>query len=151
MKKISTLALALVLPLVLAGCFQRTPPSHPQFGKEVWLGIAAVSGTKDAGINGAALGHFFEQGKYVLSIQLNIDKAPKGKEYHAWLEKDGDTSREYIGELMPPTGDVRHVLNFSSEKDLRDHTLVTVTLQNAGQIAVPGEILAKGTLEQAKK
>lgn len=150
MKKLSFLLVVLVFPLALAAC-GRTPPSHPQFGKETWLGISALTGTKDAGVNGAALGHFFEQGKYVLSVQLNIDAAPKGKEYHAWLEKAEFTDREYLGELMSPTGDVRHVLNFTSDKDLREYRNVIVTLQDAGKIAVPGEILAKGTLEDSKK
>ncbi len=151
MKKLSTLLLVLALPLVLTSCFGRTPPSHPQFGKETWLGISALAGTKDAGVNGAALGHFFEQGKFILSIQLNIDAAPKGKEYHAWLQKGETTEREYLGELMSPTGDVRHVLNFTSDKDLREFRNVLVTLQDAGKTAVPGEILAKGILEDSKK
>ena len=150
MKKISLFAITLVLPLLVAGCFQRTAPSHPQFGKETWLGIAALSGTKDAGVNGAALAHYFEQGKYILSIQLNIDKAPKGKEYHAWVENPS-MEREYVGELMSPTGDVRHVLSFTSDKDLRTFRSVIVTLQDAGRIAVPGQILAKGTLDDVKK
>lgn len=152
MKKLSTLLIALALPLVLVGCFGRTPPSHPQFGKETWLGISALSGTKDAGVNGAALAHYFEEGKkYILSIQLNIDVAPKGKEYHAWLQKGDSTDREYLGELMSPTGDVRHVLNFMSDKDLREFRTVIVTLQDAGKTGVPGQILAKGTLEDSKK
>ncbi len=151
MKRLSTLIAILALPLFVAGCFGRTPPSHPQFGKETWLGISALSGTKDAAVNGAALGHYFEQGKFILSVQLNIDAAPKGKEYHAWLEKDGTTERVYLGELMSPTGDVRHVMNFTSDTDLRDYRSLIVTLQNASQIGVPGETLAKGILEDSKK
>jgi hypothetical protein len=151
MKKLSTYAIALLLPLLVAGCYQRTPASHPQFGKETWVGIAALAGTVDAGVNGAALGHYFEKGEYVLSVQLNIDKAPKGKEYHVWLEKDASTDRMYAGELQSPTGDVRHVLNFSSATDLRAYRTVIVALQDAGKISIPGQILAKGTLEDAKK
>lgn len=142
---------AFVLTLSLAGCFGTEPPSHPQFGKQTWIALGPIAGTKDAAINGAIRAHYFEGGKYVFALQLNIEQAPKGKTYMAWLEKPGSTDRVYAGELMSPTGDVRHVLSYNSDTDLREYRTVYVTLQNSAPSPVPAEPIARGTLEDVKQ
>ena len=53
--------------LVLAfDTVKTTGEAQKLVGKEAWLGIAALAGTVDAGVNGVAIGHFFEKGEYIL-------------------------------------------------------------------------------------
>ena len=143
---------ALILPLsLLAAACSYTPPSNPQYGNQAWLSISAMTGIKDPAINGAAIARYFEKGRYAINIQLNVDAASKGKVYYVWVEKIGTTEREGLGELQSPTGDVRHVLAFNSEKDLREFASVLVTVQDEGKTAFPGDPVARGTLEIPKK
>lgn len=140
-----TVSLALLTgTILLAGCFQRPQTSHPQFGKEVWVGVAALSGTKDPAVNGAAIGHLFEDGTFVESVQLNIDPAPRGSEYGAWLTNDKRTERIFLGVLSSATNDVRYNLSYKGKDDPRPFTIASVTLQSEGKHAVPGQEVANG-------
>lgn len=151
MSKRLSAVLLLSLTLSLSACFtQPKPAEHPKFGKEAWIGLTAVAGTQDPAVNGAAIGHLFADGTFIQTIQLNIEKAPKGKMYAAWLLK-GDTDRLYLGELQSPTGDVRHSLTFTIKQDMRDYRTLIVTLQDNGKTGTPGVTVAKGTVEDVKK
>lgn len=150
MRKVISTAIALSLGLALSACTY-TPPSHPQYGAQTWLSLTALTGTKDPAINGAAIARYFEGGRYAMNVQLNVEVAPPKKAYNVWVQKQDGSDRVNLGELMSPTGDVRHVLTFNSEKDLRDFTVVIVTLQDDGKTEIPAEPVAKGTLEVPKQ
>lgn len=138
------------IALALAGCFAPQDAMHPQFGKEVWVAVAAISGTKDPAINGAAIGHVFLDKTFVQTIQLNIDPAPAGKEYGAWLVNAQGSDRIFLGVLKSATNDVRHALAYKGTDDPRGYPTLLVTLQDTGKHAVPGPEVARGTADVSK-
>lgn len=149
--KTRALSLAVLsLSLALGGCFSKQETTHPQFGKELWVGVAALSGTKDPTINGAAIGHAFLDGTFVETIQLNIDPAPKGKDYGVWLLQQSTDAPIFLGFLSSATNDVRHGLTYKGKENPRTYKTVSVTLQDIGKHTAPGTEIAKGTVNVSK-
>lgn len=138
------------MALALAGCFAPQDATHPQFGKEIWVSVAAISGTKDPAINGAGIGHVFLDGTFLQTVQLNIDPAARGKEYGVWLIDAAGSERIFLGVLKSATNDVRHALTYKGNDNPRTFPTVLVTLQDAGKYGVPGPEVARGTAEVSK-
>ena len=95
--------------------------------------------------NGVAHGHFFDSGKFVHTMQLNIAPAPDGYFYEGWLTS---TDGEIIstGHLRNHLGDARHQHRFEVDADVRSHTTVIVTLEPDDGDPAPGKHVAEGVL-----
>jgi hypothetical protein len=98
----------------------------PNYGKETYLAIGALAGIKPAVANGVADMHVFEKGVTLVGLKLNIQPA-EGGAYVAWAENTATKERVRLGELQNPSGDVRHALNATMDKDLRAFTRIVVT------------------------
>lgn len=123
--------------------------AHPTGGKEIWLAIAPMNATTEQPANGVAQAHYFEKGHYLSTIQLNIEPAPGGQYYEAWV-RTGDDSVS-LGHMANPLGDVRHSVQFEADQDLRDHLEVVVTLEADDGNPLPGATIASGTLKVTKR
>ena len=105
----------------------RGPWKAPGHGKELWFAIGAMTGVPGVNANGVAQGHYLEDGTSIVTIQLNVEQAPEGSYYEAWLVPSAEGERMSIGHLRTPFGDVRHQLKFIEETDIRGFAAVRVT------------------------
>ncbi len=121
---------------------------HPEHGKEVWFGMGAMKGENGKKANGVAQAHVFEDGTTLATVNLNIEVAPKGSAYVAWLQKPGTAERIRIEELLNPLNDVRYLITADVAQDLRDWTEVVVTLQGPGGPSADDPVVASGILKQ---
>lgn len=136
------------VPVIMLQGKELTDPNH---GKELWLGVAPISGVGDMNANGVIQGQYFEDGTYFHSLKVNIELPPAGKQYIGWLlEPDG---KEWVrtGELSSPTRDVRHGLRLTLQRDLRMFTVVRVTLESVGSEPTKALVVAEGTLKEQKR
>ena len=124
---------------------------HPQFGKETWFAVGALEPLAPAKANGVGEMHTFGKGVSIVTVQLNITAAPRGSHHVAWVGKPNSTERVRVGELMNPTGDVRHAASVTVEKDLRDYTEVSVTLEKASGASESDPLEAKGQLTERRR
>jgi len=119
----------------------------PDHGKEVWLGVGAVSGTADTPANGVAAGHYLEDGTYFLGLQVNIYAAPRGSFYEVWIAPSDD-KQSWIpfGHLTNPVGDVRHTLNAHQKGDFRKKRKIIITQELDDGNPDPSEVVAEAEL-----
>ena len=136
-----------VLQQVLPG---QGPVDTPDHGKELWFALTALAGTNGKPANGVAQAHYLEDGTFIHTIQLNIERAPEGSFYEAWLGKEGSDPVS-TGHLRTPFGDVRHSLKFLGEQDLRSYPNVLVTLEKDDGDASASETAAEGILKEIKR
>ncbi len=124
----------------------------PEYGKEVWLAIGPMMGLAGTQANGAVQAHYFEKGVLKVTVQVNIEKAPEGNVYVAWLKKEGGSPQDMVklGQMETPYEDVRHTGNFPIAQDLRDLKKVVITVQKPGS-AAPGTPVAEGTMKEVQR
>ena len=116
MYRFVSITVSTLLLMILSACGathvkidgQNTAGVTSQHGKELWLSVVPLTGVGGINANGAAQAHYFEDGVFVLLLQLNIDPAPKGSLYTGWLLKQDGTDPKSLGMLVNPSGDVRH-------------------------------------------
>lgn len=163
MKKSSLLLLSLVLVLTACGD-QRSereesmnteqiqyPMPHngkveyAGHGNEEWFAYGALTGVEDFNANGVAQSHYFVDGRYLHTANLNIEPAPDGYFYEGWLVKGPSVIS--AGHLSNPFGDVRHSLRFEADKDYRDHLSVIITLEPDDGNPAPAQHVAEGKLK----
>jgi len=114
-------------------------------GQEAWFAVGAMQGVGELA-NGVVQAHVFDDGAYRLELQLNIERAPDGSFYEAWLAEEGSTPVS-LGHLYSRFGDARHTLQYDAQEDLRSMTRVQVTLEpDDGDPAQGQELVAEGTL-----
>lgn len=163
----STALFLILLPLFLTACgpkdevtgvesFQFNFPTggkivDPRFGREVWFAYGPVAGRGGVPANGLAKTHIFERGESVHTLQVNIALPKEGAFYEGWLIDAQTDERISTGHLKSTSGDVRHHLNFETEKDLRAFTAVEITLEKDDGNPEPGAIVAKGVLKELKR
>jgi hypothetical protein len=114
-------------------------------GKELWFAIGAISGAPEVSANGVAQAHYFENGIYRLLVQLNIEQAPQGYRYDAWLVPASGNA-VLAGRFTSTFGDVRHSLSFETENDLRSAQEVQVTLELDDENPALGKVVATARL-----
>ena len=124
---------------------------HPVHGKEVWFGVGAMSGEGKTNANGVAQAHVFADGATVATVSLNIQPAPKGSRFVAWLQKPGSIERVRLDVLQNPLNDVRHVITADVSKDLRAYTEVVVTQERASGASDTDPVVAKGTMKERRR
>lgn len=124
---------------------------HPQYGKEDWFGIGAMSGLGDVKANGVAQSNIFENGKSIIIVNLNIEPAAKGFQYVAWAQHPDTNERIRLAALQNPFGDVRHVISAESDNDLREYTTILVIKESTGGPSATDKIQAKGVLKHQSR
>lgn len=120
---------------------------HPVHGKEVWFGIGPVSGVAPTRANGAAQIHVFEDGTSSATVTLNIEPAPTGSRYVAWLQKPGTSERIRLDILQNPLRDVRHAATVEIDKDVRSYLDAVVTLERKSGPSETDPVRAIGTVK----
>lgn len=136
-----------VLQQVMPG---QSPVTTPDHGRELWFALTAMGGVPGTPANGVAQAHYLEDGTFIHTIQLNIERAPEGFFYEAWLSKSGGEPVS-TGHLRTPFGDVRHQLKHIGDADLRSYTSVRVTLEKDDGNPAPSETVAEGLLKEIKR
>ena len=133
-----------VIPQVLPG---QGPVDAPGHGKELWFAIGAMTGVPGVNANGVTQGHYLEDGTSIVTIQLNVEQAPDGSFYEAWLVPASGQLKS-IGHLRTPFGDVRHSLKFIEETDIRGFVAVRVTQEQDDGNSAASPPVAEGLLKE---
>lgn len=124
---------------------------HPVHGKEQWFGLGAMGGNGKVNANGVVQSHVFADGATIVTVNLNIQPAPKGSRFVAWLAKTGSKERVRLDVLQNPLNDVRHVITTEIAKDLRAYTDVLVTLERQSGPNETDPVQSKGLLKQVER
>jgi hypothetical protein len=121
---------------------------HPVHGKETWFAVGAMTGEGKINANGVAQVHVFADKTSTATVNLNIQPAPAGSRYVAWVRKpSGGTERIRLDELLNVLKDVRHVITVEVDKDLSAYTEVIVTQEKKSGASDSDPIVAKGALK----
>jgi hypothetical protein len=156
-RTVSAVLLGLSLAL-LSSCLQQDAPKPPvpdvTFGQpagtrgDLAFSIGAMSGVGDTSANGAVTVQRLDDGSDVVALRLNIDPAPKGSFYMAWLTLPDGSKPVAIGRLVNPLQDGRHEIRIQTRKSLfGTHTRAVVSLEKTEAIQTPGMSVAEGTLK----
>ncbi len=168
MKRVLPIA---VLSLLLISCKEQVEVSSPddttieynvpmpsggeftdvEEGSEEWFAIGPMAGVGESKANGVAEGHVFETGVYRFTMQLNVERAPDGSFYEAWLVNPSTQDTVSAGHLSSHFGDVRHYLQYQTDKDMRDYTTVKVTLEADDGNPAPATPVAEGAIVHRKR
>ena len=124
---------------------------HPVHGKELWFAVGPLKGEGKTNANGVAQSHVFADGTTVATVNLNIQPAPKGFRFVAWLRKPGALERVRLDTMMNPLHDVRHLVTVEVAKDLRAYTDVLVTLERTSGPDESDPVQATGVLKVQKR
>ena len=118
-------------------------------GSEEWFAYGAMGPSADVPANGVAQAHRFQDGRFLHTIQLNVQPAQDGFFYEGWLT-DG-TNTISTGHLNSPTADARHGLRFEADQDYTAYTKVIVTLEADDVNPAPGLHIAEGTMKVTER
>lgn len=118
-------------------------------GKEDWFSYGALTGVNGTAANGVAQSHYFDDGRYLHTLQLNIEPAQDGYFYEGWIVKGSDVVS--TGHLSNSFGDTRHGLRFEADADYRDYLKVVVTLEPDDGNPAPAQHVAEGLLKVTKR
>lgn len=119
----------------------KKPVTDPVHGDETGFWYGAMAGTNGTNANGVAFIHLYKDSVSTVTVNLNIQMAPAGKHYEAYLMSDSAVQPVDIGELRSIVGDVRHSLQFETKQDISALKTIMVKLdENAvaeGTVKVP--------------
>ncbi|MBI2117950.1 anti-sigma factor [Candidatus Peregrinibacteria bacterium] len=124
--------------------------NDPDHGREAWLAVGPMEGTETSPANGVVTAHYFEDGTFILGIQVNIARAESGFFYEAWLVREGENDVS-LGHLTNPLGDVRHQLRFVAEKDYRKYAAIAITRESDDGNPEPGGVVARAMLKKRER
>lgn len=124
--------------------------NDPTHGREAWLAVGPVEGTEGTPANGVVTAHYFEDGTFILGMQVNIVPPEDDFFYEAWLVQNGETDVS-LGHLTNPFGDVRHQLRFSVEEDYRNRTIIAITREPDDGNVEPGIVVARAMLKKQQR
>lgn len=152
-------ALSLV---ILSSCVEPEAPKPPipdvAFGQplgsrqDLAFSIGAMSGVGDTSANGAVTVQRLDDGTTDAALRLNIDPAPEGSFYMAWLTLPDGGNPVAIGRLRNPLNDGRHEIRIQTRKSLfGTHTRAVVSLEKTEAVQTPGIAVAEGSLKTATR
>lgn len=118
----------------------------PDHGREVALGVTALTGTGGTQANGVAQASLFSDGAARAVLQLNIARTEAGEYYEAWLRNPATGEKVSLGQVTSKLGDARHGARKDVKKDPRDFSEVVITREQESP-AVAGVTVAVGTLK----
>lgn len=124
--------------------------NDPDHGREVWLAVGPVEGTEGSPANGVVTAHYFEDGTFILGMQVNIAKPEDDFFYEAWLVQEGENDMS-LGHLMNPSGDVRHQLRFQTKEDYRNRAAIAITREPDDGNPEPGIVVARAMLKKRQR
>lgn len=124
--------------------------NDPEHGREVWLAVGPVEGTEENPANGVATAHYFEDGTFILGMQVNVAPAENNFFYEVWLLKEGENDVS-LGHLTNPLGDVRHQLHFEAKEDYRDRMAIAITREPDDGNPEPGIVVARALLQKRQR
>ena len=122
---------------------------YDDHGTETWFAYGALTGIDGIPASGVAQGHYFEDGYYVHTVQLNIEPAPEGYFYEGWIIKGESVIS--TGHLSNNFGDVRHNLRFDASQDYTEHMKVVVTLEPDDGNPTPAQHVAEGMMKVVER
>lgn len=102
----------------------------PDHGKEVGMAYAAVNGLSETPANGVASAHYLEDGATIIGVQVNIAVAPDGFFYEAWAVSPDEKTWISLGHLRNPLNDARHNVRLETADNLKEMTILRVTLES---------------------
>ncbi|OGJ57086.1 hypothetical protein A3H22_03695 [Candidatus Peribacteria bacterium RIFCSPLOWO2_12_FULL_55_15] len=124
--------------------------NDPDHGRETWLAVGPVEGTEGSPANGVGTAHYFEDGTFILGMQVNIAPPEDGFFYEAWLVKEGENDVS-LGHLTNPSGDARHQLRFMAEEDYRDRATIAITREPDDGNPESGIVVARAVLTKRQR
>ncbi|MEK7201617.1 MAG: anti-sigma factor [Patescibacteria group bacterium] len=124
--------------------------NDPDHGREAWLAVGPVEGTEGSPANGVVTAHYFEDGTFILGMQVNIAKPEDDFFYEAWLVQEGENDVS-LGHLTNPSGDVRHQLHFQAEEDYRNRAAIAITREPDDGNPEPGTVVARAMLKKRQR
>ena len=124
--------------------------NDPDHGREVWLAVGPVEGTEGNPANGVVTAHYFEDGTFILGMQVNIAPPEEGFFYEAWLVQEGENDVS-MGHLTNPSGDVRHQLRFQAKEDYRRRAALAITREPDDGNPEPGIVVARAMLKKRQR
>lgn len=124
--------------------------NDPDHGRETWLAVGPVEGTEGTPANGVVTAHYFEDGTFILGMQVNIAPPEDDFFYEAWLVQDGENDIS-LGHLTNPSGDVRHQLRFTANEDYRNRMAIAITREPDDGNPAPGIVVARAMLKRRQR
>ncbi len=114
-------------------------------GKETWFSYGPLTGVGGVAANGVTQAHLFEDGRYLHTVQLNVEPAKDGFFYEGWLVKGSEVVS--TGHLTNPFADTRHSLRFEADTDYTGYLNVVITLEKDDGNPAPAGHIAEGKLK----
>ena len=118
-------------------------------GEEVWFAIGSLTGVEGTIANGVAQTHVYEDGASLHTVQLNIERPEEGFFYEGWIIKGDDVLS--TGHAKSRFGDVRHFIQFQTDKDLTDYYEIVITLEPDDGNPAPAAHVAEGVLKYRQR
>lgn len=118
-------------------------------GKEDWFAYGALTGVEGTPWNGVAQAHYFSDGRYLHTAQLNIEPAGDGYFYEGWIVKGAELVS--TGHLTSPFADTRHSLRFEDDADYRNYLKVVITLEPDDGNPAPAKHVAEGLMKVTER
>lgn len=151
MKSKIALVLSVVACLSLTAC--KESPNLNNYGKVTNVGsVDKVHGTQTkfsygafegvGGVNANGVGYIrtYEDGVSIVTLNVNIAPAEKGKSFEVTLLMSEGSKKVELGELRSIVGDVRHTLTFETKQSLQGFDQVDVMLDET--------VVARGSLKE---
>ncbi len=118
-------------------------PADPIHGAQTTFSYGAISGVAPAKANGIGYLRTFADGSSIVTVNVNILKAPEKTSYTVMLKNTATNVMMEVGILESILGDTRHSVELSTKSDVRGYNTVNVYL---GKVLV-----AEGTLKEVRK
>jgi hypothetical protein len=100
----------------------------PVHGAETGFWYGALTGTNGTNANGVAFVRTYADSATMVTVNLNILPAMKGKHYQTYLTDGVEGHAVDMGELRSIVGDARHSLTFDSKNVAETLRTVIITL-----------------------
>ncbi|MSR67535.1 hypothetical protein EXS65_01770 [Candidatus Peribacteria bacterium] len=117
-------------------------PVDPVHGAQTFFSYGAVSGVAPAKANGIGYLRRFKDGSSVVTVNVNILKAPEKTNYSVMLRNTSTNVTMEVGILESILGDTRHSVELTTQTDVKGYNAVSIYL---GKVLV-----AQGTLKEVK-
>lgn len=119
----------------------------PDHGKEVGMAYGPIASISETPANGIANAHYLEDGATVIGMQVNIPPAEDGFFYEAWAVPSDGTAWKSLGHLRNSLNDARHGVRFETRENLKEITILRITMEADDGNPAPGTAVAEAKLK----